>query len=731
MLSIKPTLIFLFVLLGFSSSALAQTQLQVSAGFGQRVVEGTMTPLHIQLEHQGTPFEGQLILEQSIETPFRGVHRERLSTDVALGQRANKNLTLYFPLESIVYPLEIRLVNSEGDVIAEQSLDLRDIGQVNPLVVALSDVSFPPQLPTGEIVLSLNPDEIPDHVSAFESLQRLYLGSFDLSQLSEPQQQALWHWVMLGGEMVVFAGENWYVQDTPALAQWLPLLPEQVVSVKFNDQDIFMLQGPARGQVLQLHDDLPLLVRQPLGQGRVWLSSINPLATEMDNRFWQHLQPIVIAALSQTPFPAELPTGESILQLDPDVMPNDVNGFQSIQRLYLGDFNLMDLSAAQRQALEQWLTLDGELVVFSGDNWPTQSNAFLREWLPMTPEQLRRASFEDGQTVQMLSGTTRGQTVQFKESQPWLIRRSATQGQGQVWLATMNPLTMEVPANFWLPLKPTLNLENSQTFEQLAVELFAQQPLEVPAKTLVGLMLVVFIGGVAMWTWLSLKKTFWIWILLGWTAGSGVVFAVFINQPHYAKPLTRNEYGIETILPDGEAFSQTWVGYYSQRREQLHVNFPTHDRPWQQLPLERGEHLFDMDYAVADATQLQLQTHPQQTRILRSSGTHPAHVSWSTLSNGALQVVSRIDLEQVWLLHQGNVLGIGPMAADQPRQIQFSQLALMQTQRQLPKAVHELWTWVLEQQQPPTLLAAWHHQSDIQPSDSLGTYRLIVAEVTP
>jgi len=731
MLSLKPTFIAFLLLLGFSTTALAETQLQVNIGFAGRVVEGTMSPLSIHLEHQGAAFEGQLVIQQSIDTPFRGVYQETMVTDVALGQRANKTLSLYFPLESIVYPLEIHLENDAGEILAEHSLDLRDLGQANPLVVALSDNSFPSELPTGEKILSLRSDEIPDHVSAFDAFQRLYLGAFDLSQLSEAQQKALFHWVMLGGELVVFAGENWYIQETPVLSQWLPITPEQVVSVNFDQEEIFMLQGATQGQVLQFHNDLPLLIRQPLGQGRIWLSTINPLGTQMEDRFWQHLQPIVVAALSNTPFPAELPTGESILQLDPEVVPIDINGFENIQRLYLGDYNLMELSATQRSALEQWLTLGGELVVFAGDNWPTQINAFLRKWIPMEPQQLRQISFDDGQTVQVLTGTSSGQTIQFKESQPWLLRHNGNQFQGQVWLATMNPLSMDVPANFWLPLKPDTIVEDNQTFEQLAADIFSQQPLEVPAKTLVGLMLVVFIGGVALWTWLSLKKTVWLWVLLGWTASSGVVFAVYVNQPHYAQSLTRNEYSIETILSDGEAYTQKWLGFYTQRRETLNVNFPAHDRPWQQLPLERGENLFDLAYEVNESIQLQLNAHPQQTRILRAAGTHPAHLSWTSVAEDALQLVSRVDLKQVWVLHQGRILEVGALKAGQPQQIQFQQLPLMQTKQKLPSVVQELWEWVKEQQQPPTLLAAWHDQSDIQPQQQLGTYHLIVAEVKP
>lgn len=721
-------MVFLWVI-GFTASAQADTELQVNAGFVGRVVEGTMTPLHFHAEHQGAPLTGQLIVEQTVETPYRGTSTETLTTRIELGQRANKSWTLYFPLQSIVYPLNIRLIQDDGEIIVEETLDLRDIGQNEPLVVALSDSSFPPELPTSEKILSLSPEEIPDHVSAFEAIRRLYLGAFNLSELSTAQQQALLHWVMLGGELVVFSGENWYIQETPMLSQWLPVAPDTVAATPFGDQEIFILTGNVQGQVLQLHEEQPLLVRRSVGQGRVWLSTINPLAAEVDFNFWQHLQPVVVAALGNTPFPSELPTEETIVQLDPKVVPTDVNGFESIKRLYLGDFNLSDLTAAQRRAMEQWLTLGGELVILAGDNWPAQESAFLNRLMPLDDVTLQRVRFDDGQTLDVLVGAPRGQvqTVHFKENRPWLLRRDA--GRGLVWLSTMNPLHMDVPASFWNTLKPRQDVEADQTFEQLSVEIFDEQPLEVPAKAVVGAMLVVFIAGAALWTWMSLKKTVWLWILLGWTAGSGAVFWMFVNQPHYTDALTHNEYGIETVLPDGQAFSDTWIGLYAQRRDVVDFQFPAHYKPWQQLPQQRGEHLFDLEYAVDTTTQLQVKAHPQQKRVLRGTATHPAHLSWKAVSGGVLEVTSHLDLKQVWMLHQGKILAIGPLAAGQTRQVQIDQLAPMEPRRQLPEPTQALWSWVLGQKQPPTLLAAWHDQSDIQPADPWGTYRLIVAEV--
>ena len=567
MLFLRPLLCLLFIVLAPGSLARAATQFDVTVGFANRVVDNTFTPVRVHIQHTGLAIEGKLVLAQTVSTPWRGVFTETLNQPFKLGQRANKVFTVYFPLNSTTYPLEARLEDRSGQIIARHTLDLRDADAGQRLVLALSETGFPGELPSGETVLSLQSEQLPDNVAGFESIRRLYLGRLNLATLGRARQQALFQWIMLGGDLVVLGGNNWYIQDTPLLRPWLPLVPEGVEEVDYAFGDTTpTVSGALRGSVLfSSAKNRPLILRRSLGRGYVWFTTIDPLAHPPFAAFWE--------ALKQPPF-------------------------------------------------------------------------------------------QDG-----------------------------------------------------------------MSFPQLAQNTFLQQPLSFPSRVLVGVVLMAFIGGVAVFSWISLRKPWAGATLFGWVLASAIGVVVLLAQPRFSQPLTAAEYGVETILSDGTAYRQTWLGLYAQRKEAIQIVFPASASVRQQLPDNRGNHLYDLNYLIDTGTRITFSTQPQQIRTLLSNEPASPSLLWHPAPDGIVEVESTLELEQTWLLHGGKLYALGRLQPGRPRRFHLESLVELSVE-DLPPAVAALWSWSIDRRQSGSFVGGWHGQGRavFQMPAFKHTYHVVVAQ---
>lgn len=549
-------------------SALAETRFDIEVGFSGRVVEGAFAPVRVHVEHTGVPVDGRLVLTQTVETPWHGVFTETRSQPLRLGQKASKTLTVQFPLSSAVYPLIVRLEDESGRLLAEHVADLRDVGQAELLVVALSETGFPSALPNGQTPLNVPAEQLPELASGFEALGRIYLGRFSLGALSQRQRQALWQWVQLGGDLVVLGGNNWFVQDDPDLRARLPLAPEGVTDVAYADgRTLPTLVGRLRGSVIFASlDNRPLVLRRSLGLGRVWLTTVDPLAQDMPAGFW--------SALEAAPFQNEVP------------------------------------------------------------------------------------------------------------------------------------------------------------FDTLAQETFMQQPLVFPSRLLIASILVTFVAGMALLSWLGLRRPWATGALLGWVALAGAVAMVVLNQPNFSRPLTAVELALESVPVEGPGYQRTWLGVYAQRREDVAVTFPAGAGVRQLLPANRGNHLFDLDLSLDGAVALSFKTRPQQVRALSAQATVAPTLRWRALSPEAIEVVASASLTRAWVLLEGVLLDLGPLKAQQPRRVVLAQLPRLD-EDQLPSPVVQLWRWALDQGHGPALLGGWapHGDTALRAPATHEAYHVVVAEV--
>jgi len=552
-----PLWVALALLVGWAAPARAETELDVAVGLAGRVVQDTFATLRVTVRHSGVPVDARLVVSQTVDSPWSGVLTERLVQPVGLGQRSQKRFALLFHLRSLIYPLHVRLETAAGATLAGQTLELRDRGSQEPLTLALSEGGFPASLPDGVSVRTVAPETLPAHPAGFDPVQRLYLGRFDPNRLEPDQRDALLHWVMRGGELVLFAGENWFVQDAPFLRPWLPLVPE----------------------------------------GR-------PAAAD----------PLV------------------------------------------------------------------------------------------------------------LRGAVRGTVTYARGEQPWVVRRRV--GAGWIWMSALNPLTAEVPDAFWGGFRSPSALESEVPFSQWAREAFDQTILPFPNRSLIAAALGLLVAGSALGGWLTLRTRWGVLALLGWTGASALSFGLWLGQPPYAQPLAATEYGVERALPDGNAHAHTWFGVFAERREQVTLALPAGAAVRQDLPPQRGDHLFDLESLLEGAHALRFTAHPGRVRGFTSSALRPAALrgEWGA-DRSTVEVVSQVDLTRAWLWRSGTVYDLGPLAAGEPKRVALDAARRAPLAEFVPRAVAALWAWALRTTQSPYVLGGWHDRASAQsaPADEVRT----------
>lgn len=84
-----------------------------------------------------------------------------------------------------------------------------------------------------------------------------------------------------------------------------------------------------------------------------------------------------------------------VVQLRPADLPDQSQGWQSLDALLVADADTGQLTPAQRAALRVWLAEGGKLLVTGGSNWQMTA-AGLAEFLPFAPESTRRVETLDG-----------------------------------------------------------------------------------------------------------------------------------------------------------------------------------------------------------------------------------------------------------------------------------------------------------------------------------------------
>ena len=270
-------------------------ELDLEIGFNGKFVSNHFTPVVVRVRHEGPAIEAQLVLWQHWKKPLESPRSISQQRDIQLGPNADQLITFYFPVSRYAPPgmadpmLHVE-VWEEGKLVRQKSLVLSSDLESERIVLVLSDFGAQRTLPTEERVEYIEIEQLPEDWRGFDGVGRLYFGRARIDQLTHAQELAIEQWVAAGGELVVFSGENYHLQESP----WLSgLIPFSVREVSDGLADGTMLAlGDARGQILASENSLPLLVVDDYLRGRVYFSALDlMLPREIDNAVWLWLTP--------------------------------------------------------------------------------------------------------------------------------------------------------------------------------------------------------------------------------------------------------------------------------------------------------------------------------------------------------------------------------------------------------------------------------------------------------
>lgn len=322
--------LILFSLLPLAAVA-SQYSLDVHTivGFSGVFRAGTWTPIHVTVQNLGEPVRGTLEIE--VERGDRYGSRRNLmrySREVELVSEAGKAYSFVVPLQSMIYPLTIRI--RDGRTIAhEEKIALlgRSVSGYFTLVLARRpnlDFLLPVYNTRDERVLDIVyplPTYLPNEWHGYEAVDTIVIHDARIQELSDDQVRALRDWVANGGRLVLSGGAHFGPADAETLAPLgdfsttgvavtsiastglaeagIAIDPaerdREVVATSFREHGTQVARLTiGRGEVVLLPADYANLVRvAPLTSVALWNSLLAPeasrraVATEAERRVFE------------------------------------------------------------------------------------------------------------------------------------------------------------------------------------------------------------------------------------------------------------------------------------------------------------------------------------------------------------------------------------------------------------------------------------------------------------
>ena len=269
--------------------------MRVDVGFGGVFVSERTTPVAIEIDHEGAPITGELIVRQTWRPLMEAPRTVEARRSVTLGPKAQLRYVVYLPLSAEPPPggddpaLNVTL-RAGGRTLAEQTVTLEGAQRGDGLVLMASESGYLQELPTGEMTIQRSADDLPTDWRGYGGVRRLYVGRLDAARLEPEQRSAVRKWVTSGGELVVLSGENAFHQD----AEWLnALVPFEVTSVETIEAfGARAALGTPRGEVRYAEADRPLLTQWQIGRGQVSFSALALLNSgPTQAEVWSRLTP--------------------------------------------------------------------------------------------------------------------------------------------------------------------------------------------------------------------------------------------------------------------------------------------------------------------------------------------------------------------------------------------------------------------------------------------------------
>lgn len=206
-------------------------------------------PVTMYMESLKEDFEGivRIIVPENYDYGTESVAYEK---DIMLSKASRKVITLSVTTSAQVATLRMQIEDKKGNVVLDKNIVLNNNVDDSALIGALSDdymalnyfdnLALDMDSYAGTTsLLNLETETFPDQASSIEMLSYLIINSFDTSQLSKDQYQAIMSWVQQGGVVILGAGPDY----------------QQTLSAFLDDLEGGNIQGNTEG-TLKLADTI-------------------------------------------------------------------------------------------------------------------------------------------------------------------------------------------------------------------------------------------------------------------------------------------------------------------------------------------------------------------------------------------------------------------------------------------------------------------------------------------
>ena len=309
---------------------------------------GSWVAIAVHLKNDGPAIDGELRITGGTQS------QTRFSVPADLPTQADKTFLLYAQPPAFGKDLQVQLVEGDTTVASVKAAYASDDGtQLVVAVVAehperlVGSFHLPPnQNQVAPLVMSLAPEDLPERVEAWTSVDRIVWQDVDADRLTSGQLAALSGWVAGGGKLVVVGGTT----GPKALAGFpdalLPYRPDVTTDVPAASLAGILGELPptattlpalsgelASGRALATVGTRVVAAERTSGAGTVTLLGFDPSVdwiakTDSSQAMWRRLLPprtygglaifddnLLVGAASQVPSLALPPTGGLILLL--------------------------------------------------------------------------------------------------------------------------------------------------------------------------------------------------------------------------------------------------------------------------------------------------------------------------------------------------------------------------------------------------------------------------------
>jgi hypothetical protein len=349
---------------------------------------GSWMAISVHLRNDGPAVAGELRLSGGAQS------QTRFGTAVDLPTQSDKTYLLYAQPPSFGTQVDVLLVDGDRTIATTTArYTSHEATQTVVAVVAehperiIADVHLPADLNgVAPAVVGMSPDELPDRVEAWGTLDRIVWQDVDAGRLTDGQLAALRGWVAAGGRLVV-AGGTLGPRVLGAFPDiLLPYRPSTTTDIP--TASLAALLGPlggsapatvpalsgelAAGRALATSGDRVVAAERPYGAGSVTLLGFDPSAdwvasSDAAERLWRRVLPVRTTAGTGLAFPDDNLLVSAVGQLPSLALPS-IGGLIVLLGAYIvliGPINYVVLKRLERREWA-WVTMPVLILAFAG-----------------------------------------------------------------------------------------------------------------------------------------------------------------------------------------------------------------------------------------------------------------------------------------------------------------------------------------------------------------------------